>query len=71
MDGVVNVVAVGVFIRLHGALLVNGIASHVKHATHHAFTHGHADGLTVVSDIHAAFQTLGGAHGHGTHPVIA
>ena len=71
VDGVVNVVAVGVFVRLHGALFVHGITGHVKHAAHHAFTHGHTDRLAVVGDIHATLQTLGGAHGHGAHPVVA
>ena len=31
-DGVVNIVAVGVFVRLRGALFVHGIAGHVQHA---------------------------------------
>ena len=71
VNGVVNVVSIGVFIRLHGALFVHGIAGHVKHAAHHPFTYGHADRLSIVGDVHAAFQTLGGAHGHGAHPVVA
>ena len=71
VDGVVNVVAVSILVRLHRALLVHGLTGHVKHATHHAFTHGHADRLAVVGDVHAALQALGGAHGHGAHPVVA
>ena len=71
VNGVVNVIALVVFIRLHGALLVHGVAGHVKHAAHHAVAHRHADRLAGVGDVHAALEAFRGAHRHGAHPVVA
>src|SRR5206468_1018204 len=58
-------------VRLHAALLVDGIAGNVEHAAHDRFADGHGDGLAGVGQFHAALEPFGGAHGDGAHPVVA
>ena len=70
VNGVINIVAVLVLVRLHGALLVHGFAGDVEHAAHHGIANGHADRLSRVGEFHAALEALGGAHRHGAHPVV-
>ena len=71
VNGVVNVVAVLVLVRLHRPLLVHGFAGHVEHTAHHSLANGHADRLALVGEFHAALEPLGGTHRHGPHPVVA
>ena len=70
MDGVINRFAILVLVRRYLTLLIHGLAGHVEHATHHSLTHGHTDWFPLVYEFHAPLETLGGAHGHGPHPVV-
>ena len=60
-----------IFVGLHRALLVHGIAGHVENAAHHGLAHGHGNRRAGVRDFIPALEPLGGGHGDGAHPVVA
>ena len=64
MDGVAQV-------RVHGALLVDGLAHDVEQAAERGVSHRHHDGLPVGDAAHAAAQAVGAAHGDRAHRVVA
>ena len=53
------------------ALLINGFSQNVEDATKGGFTDGHGDGSSGIDSLHATHQTVGAAHGNGTHAMVA
>ena len=55
---------------LDGPTFVDGVAAHIEYPPHHSLSDGHGNGRAGVDDFVAAFETFGGGHGDGPHPVI-
>ena len=60
-----------IFVGLDRTLFVHGIAGDVEHAAHDGFADGHGNRAVGIGDFVAAFESLGGRHGDGAHPVVA
>src|SRR3954471_6012888 len=64
MDGIV-------FIGLHRALFIHGIARDVEDAAHHAFADRHGNRFAGIDHLVAAAEAFGAGHGNGANPVVA
>ena len=60
-----------IFVGLHGALFVHGVAGDVENAAEVFFAHGNGDGAANVDDVNTALETFGAGHGDGTNPAVA
>ena len=60
-----------IFVGLHRALFVHGVAGDVEHAAHDGLADGHGNRAAGVDDFVAALEAFGGGHGDGAHPVVA
>jgi hypothetical protein len=59
-----------VFLGLDPRLLIHRLADDVENAPEDLLPHRHLDGGSGVLAFHAAYQAVGGLHGHGAHRVV-
>ena len=70
VDWIINIIPLTILVRLHWTLLINRVTGHIKNSAHYSFTYGHADGITLINELHSTLEPLGGTHRHGAHPVV-